>query len=136
MNKIISLIIGITACFVVFTGCEKSGSDDSSGSSSSVVGHWKVTHFVDPISKNDDTNTGFYWHFNDDGTCSLNNSSTTHGHRTGTYKVSGNKITGSGTNPGVGSYDINFTVEGNSLSGGFVEHWGDNKTIAVVAVKQ
>ena len=121
------------ATLCLTTGCESSGSKSSDAN---VVGSWKVTNFVDPLSGRDDVHTGFYWNFRSDGTFSLDSAPGWQGRRPGTYSVSGNKVTGSATNPGVGKYNIKFTVNGKNLEGDFIEHWGPNKTIKIKATKQ
>jgi len=130
------------ATLCLTAGCESSGS--KGGSNSNVVGVWKITNFIDPISKRNDVHSGLYWHFREDGTVSLDNSPSFQGRRPGTYKVKGNTITGDGRNPAEGNtrapnpnnYAIKFTVEGDVLTGDFVEYWGPNKTIWLRAVKQ
>ena len=84
-----------------------------------------------------------YWIFKADGSFSLEKGNPGNfGSRPGTYKMNGKKITGTGTNPSapgsVKTYSIDFTVEGNTLSGTFHEDWGNpgGKTLTVVAVKQ
>ncbi|MCL1910050.1 MAG: hypothetical protein FWG05_03845 [Kiritimatiellaeota bacterium] len=80
-----------------------------------------------------------YWIFREDGKFSLNSSSAWTDSRGGTYKVSGNKITGNGSNasaPSPQTMQINFTINGNTLTGNFHEDWGGGKNITVEATKQ
>jgi len=148
----------VAMMFALSTGCEKTGGGSGGGNSgggnsggggggnsggsgggggnNAAVGSWKVTNFVDPLSGIDDHNTGFYWNFRNDGSFSLDHTPGWQGCRPGTYTVSGNSINGSGNNPGVGKYDIKFTMSGNNLEGNFIEHWGPNKTIKIKAVKE
>ena len=128
-KAILSLAAAAVCAFCFTTGCESSGNKSDSGSGNSkAVGSWKTTAFVEPNGSNN-PNTGFFWNFRADGSFDLSG-------RPGTYTVSGNSINGSGNNPGVGKFDIRFTMNGNTLTGDFIEHWGPNKTIKITAVKQ
>ena len=131
IKKFLSIFTAFAAVLSIglFTGCEHSGGSDSGsgggGNNSSVVGNWTVTSWEGSGKPN-----GFVFTFNSDGTFAL-------GHRPGTYTVKGSKITGSGTNPGSGAFDIDFTISGNTFTGEFIEHWhSPYKHVAVTAVKQ
>ena len=130
-KALLTLTAAAAICTICFTtGCESSGSkSDSGGGNSKAVGSWKTTTFIDPLSGHNNQHTGFFWNFRADGTFDLSG-------RPGTYTVSGNNINGSGNNPGVGKFDIRFVMDGNTLTGDFIEHWGPNKTIKIAAVKQ
>ena len=133
-KKLGSLFAAFSAilAFGLFAGCEHSSSGDGGGdgggsgggNNSSVVGSWTVTGWEGGGPN------GYVFTFNNDGTFKL-------GHRPGTYTVNGKKITGSGDNPSVGKFDIDFTVSGNTFSGEFIEHWHTPyKHVAVTAAKQ
>ena len=130
------LVAAMCVSTAAITGCEKAGGEGSSGSSgggggsSSAVGSWKCTSFEG------NPNSGFYWHFNSDGSFTLNQSTSNGGGRCGSYNVSGNRITGNGTNPGVGTFEIDFTLSGNTFTGDFFEHWGGGKHVPITAVRQ
>jgi len=112
---------------VVSTGCENN--NDKGGGNA--VGTWKVTSWRDPKPGSgvaDNKNTGFTFTFKSDGNFDFR------GAPAGTYSTSGNTITGSGKTA-TGQFDINFTISGNTLEGGFYEHWA-KKTVGVTAVKQ
>jgi len=93
-----------------------SGCDDGGGSSgNSVVGTW---------AGDGDGRTVFYA----DGTwAEFNDSALTERHLGGSYSQSGNTVTGTGTNPGVGDLEIQGTVSDDSktLQLDFIEHWHD-----------
>lgn len=132
MKKIRIYMMCLVSCAVAlfFAACGSSSSDDDGGGGGSgAVGSWKCTSFEG------NPNSGFYWHFMEDGTLYLNESSSPGGARTGTYSVSGNHITGNGNNPGVGTFNISFTISGNTFTGIFHEDWGGGKDVPIDAVK-
>jgi len=135
--------VAVAMMFFMSAGCEKTGgagsgyntgggggggSGGGGGGNSSVVGTWKITSWRDPEDNSDNHNTGFTFTFKSDGNFDFR------GTPAGTYSVSGSKITGSGAT-GKGKFDISLTKNGNTLDGGFYEHWA-KKTVGVTAVKQ
>jgi hypothetical protein len=126
MKKILSIFAAFAAIISLglFTGCEGGGGGDGGGGNNSVVGSWTVTGWEGGGAN------GYVFTFNSDGTFKL-------GHRPGTYSVNGNKISGKGNNPGVGAFDIEFTVSGDTFTGLFIEHWhSPYKRVDVSAKKQ
>jgi len=135
IRKLFYSLAAVAVAFALPTGCEKSGGGNKDsggggggGGNSSVVGLWNVTSWRDPADGTNNANTGFTFTFNSDGSFAFR------GVPAGSYSTSGNKITGSGSTA-VGKFDINFTVSGKTLDGGFYEHWA-KKTVGVTAVKQ
>jgi len=136
IKNIPNLLAAVTAVLFMglSAGCEKTGGTGGGGGgggggkSSSVVGLWNVTSWRDPADNSNNPNTGFTFNFKSDGSFDFRHAPA------GTYSVSGNKIKGSGKTA-VGQFDIDFTVSGNTLDGGFYEHWA-KKTVGVTAVKQ
>ena len=107
------LMVCLIPCVFVLAGCEHGGSDSSGNS---IVGTWGQD--VD----------GGRTVFKSDGTwAEYSDSAATEYHLGGTYTQSGNSITGSGTNPGVGDLDIQGTLssDGNTFEMDFIEHWHD-----------
>lgn len=104
------LILGLVS------GCENSGGGDSGGGGgdSSVVGTWSLT------------NSGGTWYilFASNGSYKISDKADGSQQRVyGNYSVSGNKVTGSMTNPGVGTGEIAATISGNAIVLDFIEHW-------------
>ena len=129
-----NLLTSLAAIAVAFTiSCEKSGGGGSGGGggggggSSSAVGNWKITSWRDPADGSNNPNTGFTFTFKSDGTFDFR------GQPAGTYSMKGSKLTGSG-NTAMGKFDLDLTVSGSTLEGGFYEHWA-KKTVGVTAVK-
>ena len=143
------LFLSLAAVAVALSiGCEKSGSGNGSssgssggsssggGNNSSAVGVWRCFRYE--YNNDGATGSNMSWIFNADGTfCIAKDSTSWQGTRTGTYKVSGNTITGSGTNANEGGakFDIKFTINGSQITGDFIEHWGPGKTIQIGANK-
>lgn len=95
------------------SGSENSGGGDSGGNSS-VVGTWSLT------------NSGGTWYilFAADGTYKICDAADGSQQRvSGNYTVSGNNVTGSMTNPGVGTGEIKATIDGDAIVLDFIEHW-------------
>lgn len=95
------------------SGCEDGGGGGGGGGSSgggSVVGTWGNTVF-----KSDGT-----WD-------EYRDAELTDWHLGGTYKQSGNHVTGTGTNPGVGDLEIDGIIsdDGQTMELDFIEHWHD-----------
>ena len=66
--------------------------------------------------------------FSSDGTwAEYNDAALTERHLGGTYTQSGNHVSGTGNNPGVGDLDIDGTVsdDGKTMELDFIEHWHD-----------
>ena len=108
-----SCMVGIVALGLVglpfITGCDSGG--DSGGGSA--VGTW---------SGGGDGRTVF----SSDGTwAEYNDAGLTARHLGGTYTQSGNSVSGTGSNPGVGDLDIEGTVsdDGKTMQLDFIEHW-------------
>jgi len=106
-------IVALSLTGLMFvSGCE--GSGGGSGGNS-VVGTW---------AGDGDGRTAFMsggtWGEYTDATL-------TSKHLGGTYTQSGNHVTGTGNNPGVGDLDIDGTVsdDGKTLQLDFIEHWHD-----------
>lgn len=98
-------------CVSFLTGCENGGGSGGG----SVVGTW---------AGSGDGRTVFY----SDGTwAEFNDSALTQRHLGGSYSSSGNTVTGTGSNPGVGDLEIQGTVsdDGKTLQLDFIEHWHD-----------
>lgn len=104
-------IVAVSLAGMLFvSGCE--GSGGGSGGNSA-VGTW---------SGGGDGRTVFYA----DGTwAEFNDAELTQRHLGGTYSQSGNSVSGTGNNPGVGDLDIEGTVsdDGNTMQLDFIEHW-------------
>ena len=95
------------------SGCESGGGDGGSGGGS-VVGTWSLT------------NGGSTWYilFAADGSWLISDTADGSSRRVfGSYTMSGDSISGSMTNPGVGSGEIAATISGDSISLDFIEHW-------------
>lgn len=93
------------------SGCENSG---GGGGNASVVGTWSLT------------NSGGTWYilFASDGTYKISDTSDGSQQRVyGNYTVSGSTVSGSMTNPGVGTGEIKATITGNAIALDFIEHW-------------
>jgi hypothetical protein len=104
----------VTMAFV--SGCED---DDNGSGGGNVVGNWELRQ----SSGGDNVS---WWKFNSDGTMgSYDDPGLNALHFSGTYKQSGNKVTGSFTNPGVGEGEIDCTVsaDGTTMEMDFIEHW-------------
>lgn len=109
-TALLALVISIA-----FTGCGGSGSDDGGGGSAKFTGTWALTQ-----------GAGISWYilFNDDGTWLISDTADGSARRVyGTYAVNGDVATGPMTNPGVGEGEIVATLDGDTLSLDFIEHW-------------
>lgn len=106
--------VGIVALSLVgmlcVSGCEHGGS-----SGNSVEGVWAAGGDGRTV-------------FNSDGTwAEYNDAGLTERHLGGSYSQSGNSVSGSGNNPGVGDLDIEGTIsdDGKTMTLDFIEHWHD-----------
>ena len=109
-TALLALVISIA-----FTGCGGSGSDDGGGGSAKFTGTWALTQ-----------GAGISWYilFNDNGTWLISDTADGSARRVfGTYSVDGDVATGPMTNPGVGTGEIVATIDGDTLSLDFIEHW-------------
>lgn len=91
-------------------GCESG----DGGGGANVVGAWSLT------------NGGSTWYiiFGKDGNWTIADNADGSARRVyGTYTVGGNNVSGPMTNPGVGTGEIKATVNGDSITLNFIEHW-------------
>ncbi len=112
MRKLLWMALLALAIPLAFSGC---GSDSDGGGSAKFTGTWALS-----------TGSGISWYiiFNDDGSFVISdNASGTARRCFGTYTVDGDVATGPMTNPGVGEGEIVATIDGDTLSLDFIEHW-------------
>ena len=109
--------VALLAATALLAGCESGGDDDGGSNGSgggSVVGTWSLT------------NGGSTWYilFATDGSWMISDTADGSQRRVyGSYTFNGDAISGSMTNPGVGSGEIAATISGDSISLDFIEHW-------------
>ena len=137
-----ALLIPLLA-FAFGIGCEKEplpgnpeASSDASSSDSkdttpanAFVGTWKLTSESEGVT--------WYAIFNNDKTWKICDNADGSKQRVyGTYTVSGSKLIGNMTNPGVGEGEIIATVSGTAMTLNFIEHWHDPyKTVVYTGSK-
>lgn len=112
MRKFLWLALLVFAIPLAFVGCSSS---DDDGGSADVVGTWALTQSNDGSS--------MYIDFNDNGSFVMKDCLDCGAHMTGTYTVNGNRVAGPLVNPGIGEGEIVATVDGNSITLDFIEHW-------------
>ncbi len=113
--------VAILAAAALISGCESGGGDGDGGNGGgggsgggAAVGTWSLT------------NGGSTWYilFAADGSWLISDTADGSSRRVfGSYTMSGDSISGSMTNPGVGSGEIAATISGDSISLDFIEHW-------------
>lgn len=141
-NLTAALLLPLLA-YAFGVGCEKepwpgksaapsdapSSESKDSTTANAFVGTWKLTSKSEGVT--------WYAIFNNDKTWKIcDNADGSEQRVFGTYTVSGSKLIGDMTNPGVGKGEINATVSGNAMTLNFIEHWHDPyKTVVYTGSK-
>mgnify|MGYP003590653362 CR=1 FL=1 len=113
MHKLLRTALLVLVASIVLIGCDSDS--DSGGGSAKFTGTWALTQ-----------GAGISWYilFNADGTWLISDTADGSARRDyGTYAVSVAVATGPMTNPGVGEGEIVATIDGDTLSLDFIEHW-------------
>lgn len=110
-------------------GCE---GDGDGGSSGGFVGTWAL--YAGGAAQGTPT---WYAHFKSDSTFFISNNRDGSGVRvTGTYSVSGGRLTGPFKNPGTGEGRVEATISGGVMNLQFIEYWHTpNKVIPYTGKK-
>ena len=114
MRKLFWTVLLALVISIACAGCGDS-SDDGDGGSAKFTGTWALSQ-----------GAGISWYiiFNDDGTWLISDTADGSARRTyGTYTVNGDVATGPMINPGTGVGEIVATIDGDTLSLDFIEHW-------------
>lgn len=110
---VFAVLFGMT---FLTAGCEGGGDGGGDGD---FTGTWALSEGGNP-----DGSTAWYVHFNADKTFSISNNSDGSGQRvSGTYTVSGGKLTGPFRNPGVGEGRVECEIIDGVLTMDFIEYW-------------
>ena len=112
------------------TGCNDGGGDDAGGVGNA-VGTWEFLKVGGSTT---------WWAFSSDGSFVMyDDPALTERHLSGTFTQSGASVTGSFTNPGVGTGDIEGTIseDGTQFALTFIEHWHTpNKRVPLSGTRQ
>lgn len=115
MRNLLRIALLALVASLALVGCGGGGSDGGGGGSAQFTGTWALTQ-----------GAGISWYilFNDNGTWLISDTADGSARRVfGTYSVDGDVATGPMTNPGVGTGEIVATIDGDTLSLDFIEHW-------------
>lgn len=107
-------IVALSVASMMFvSGCDKNDDNSSGSGGKSVVGTWSTGGDSRTVFRADGT-----WDEFDDPQLTAR-------HLGGTYTQSGNHVSGTGVNPGVGDLEIDGTVsdDAETLQLDFIEHW-------------
>ena len=112
------------------TAAPASSSSETTSKAGSIVGTW--------LLKEKSGSGSGYAFFKADGSWYIKDTPSASRTRvSGSYKVGGNKFSGSMKNPGVGEGEISGTFSGNSMDFTFVEYWHTpHKTVLYKGTKQ
>jgi hypothetical protein len=102
-------------------GCEGGGGDNSGGSgdAGSFTGSWAL--YAGTVVQG---SPAWYVHFKSDSSFFISDGQDGSGRRvSGTYSVSGGKLTGPFTNPGTGEGRVEATIVDNVMYLKFIEYW-------------
>lgn len=117
MRKLLCSALLALVIPLVFSGCGGGGGSDDGGggSSANFTGTWALTQGA---------GTSWYIIFKDGGSWLISDDASGSARRVyGTYTVDGDVARGPMVNPGTGVGEIVATLDGDTLSLDFIEHW-------------